>query len=45
MTGVYSAPIEVLVTYFHLRLDEIAELTPLQKAFYLEIFSKQNPRR
>jgi hypothetical protein len=45
VTGVYSGPIEVFVSHFHLRLDEIAELTPLQKAWYLEIFNKQNPRR
>jgi len=45
VTGVYSAPIEILATYFHLTLDEIAHMTPLQKAFYLELFKKQNPRR
>jgi hypothetical protein len=45
VTGVYSAPIEILVSHFHLRLDEIAHLTPLQKQWYLGIFKKQNPRR
>jgi hypothetical protein len=43
VTGVYSAPIEILVSYFHLRLDEIARLTPVQKLWYLEIYRKQNP--
>jgi hypothetical protein len=37
--GVYAAPIEILVTHFHLRLSEIRELTPLQRGFYLEMYS------
>jgi len=38
--GVYAAPIEVLVTHFHLRLSEIRDLTPLQRDFYLQMYNR-----
>jgi len=37
--GLYAAPLEILVTHFHLRLSEIRELTPLQRDFYLQMYS------
>jgi hypothetical protein len=33
--------LEALTSNFHLRLDEIAELTPLQIAWYLSVIEKQ----
>jgi hypothetical protein len=44
VSGVYSAQLEVLLTYFHLTFDEIAELTPLQRDYLVKVFAKQNPR-
>jgi hypothetical protein len=38
--GLYAAPIQILVTHFHLRLSEIRELTPLQRGFYLETYER-----
>jgi hypothetical protein len=38
--GLYAAPIQILVTHFHLRLSEIRELTPLQRDFYLETYER-----
>jgi len=35
---------EILVTYFHLSLGEIAQLTRLQREWYLAIYEKQHPR-
>jgi hypothetical protein len=42
--GVFSGPLEVLVAYFHLSLREVAELTPLQRQWYLAIYAKQHPQ-
>ena len=35
---------EILVTYFHLSLHEIAQLTRLQREWYLAIYKKQHPQ-
>ena len=44
MKGVYSAQLEILVTYYHLTFDQIGHLTPLQREWLLRIYAKQNPR-
>jgi hypothetical protein len=38
--GLYAAPIQMLVTHFHLRLSEIRDLTPLQRDFYLQTYER-----